>query len=450
MSDNYYDNNNNEYVVNGDNVDEKPVEESSVYSYSYINNEPHEESYRSAHTYDNGGSNNHDNNRKKSGWLGKTIAVAIVFGLIVSGIFVAAVKLTDSDQVISQKVTSYSVEQVTSDYEGISIANDVSDIVDATMPTVVAITNISEREVQTWFWGTQKEQVQGAGSGVIIAKDDSYLYIVTNNHVIEGNIVKLTVTFSDGSIVDAEVKGTNASTDLAIVTVKLSDISSETLSVIKLAVLGDSANTRLGESVIVIGNALGYGQSVTTGCVSALERSVTIDNNTYTLMQVSAAINPGNSGGALMNAKGELIGITSAKYSDTSVEGMGFAIPISDAKPIIEAIIKQETIAEEDRGYLGIYGEDVTEAIANAYNMPIGVYVRGLVEGSAAEKAGIKAGDIITEVNGNPITTFIELQTQLQYCKAGQEIKVVVKTLRNGRYEDVTYNVTLMAKPDEN
>lgn len=390
---------------------------------------------------------------KKGGWFFKTIAIALVFGLVSSGVFVGVIKATKSDAVISNvsnTVTSYTSETISADYEGIKIASDVADIVDATMPTVVAITNVSEREVQTWFWGTQKEQVPSAGSGVIIAKDNNYIYIVTNNHVVEGNIVELTVTFCDGSVVNAEVKGTNASMDLAIVRVRLSDISSKTLSEIKLAVLGNSEDTRLGESVVVIGNALGYGQSVTTGCVSALERSVTIDNNTYTLMQVSAAINPGNSGGALMNAKGELIGITSAKYSDTSVEGMGFAIPISDAKPIIESIIKQEQIAEEERGYLGIYGEDVTESIASIYNMPIGVYVKGFVNNGAAEAAGIKAGDIIQEVNGNKIQTFIELQTALQYCKAGQTITVTVKTLKNGRYEDATYNVTLMVKPEEN
>ncbi|MBQ1871292.1 MAG: trypsin-like peptidase domain-containing protein [Lachnospiraceae bacterium] len=447
MSENYYDGNNNEYVVNGKNVEEKPVQESSVYSYSYINGNPTTDSYTES---SNRASGKSSGGKKGPGWFAKTVIVAIVFGLIVSGIFVGAVKLTGSDEMISKSVTSYSTELLSSDYEGVSIANDVSDIVDATMPTVVAITNVSEREIQTWFWGTQKEQATSAGSGVIIAQDDENLYIVTNNHVIEGNIVELTVTFSDSSVVKAEVKGTNPSTDLAIVTVKKSDVSNETLSTIKIAVLGNSEDTRLGESVIVIGNALGYGQSVTTGCVSALERSVTIENNTYTLMQVSAAINPGNSGGALMNAKGELIGITSAKYSDTKVEGMGFAIPISDAKPIIEAIIKQETIAEEERGYLGIYGEDVTESIASVYNMPVGIYVKGLVEGSAAEKAGIKVGDIIQEINGVKIETFIELQTQLQYCKAGQDITVTVKTLKNGRYEDVTYNVTLMSKPETN
>ena len=288
-------------------------------------------------------------------------------------------------------------------------------------------------------------EATASGSGIIISEDG---YIVTNNHVVEGSI-ELKVTFADKETVKATVKGNDPGTDLAVITVKLSDMKKSTMEAIKVAVIGDSDKCKVGESVIAIGNALGYGQSVTTGVVSAMDRSVTVENISNTLMQTDAAINPGNSGGALLNSKGEVIGINSAKYSDTEVEGIGYAIPISDAQPIIEAIITRETVEESEKGYLGIYGSDITEDFSSVYNMPVGVYISELVRGGAAEKAGLVEGDIITSIEGFEVKTMTELQSQLQYYKAGKEVEIKAQVKEGGKYVEKTFKVKLQ-KNNEN
>lgn len=373
--------------------------------------------------------------------LMKTVAIALVFGLVVSGVFVGVVKVSGIDLGSGSSVVTYKSNDVSSTAEGLAQSEDISGIVESVMPSIVAITNTAETEVQSFF-GNQTETYESAGSGILIGKDDSNIYVVTNNHVVEGTI-DLKVTFSDNETVEAEVKGTDPGSDLAVVKVKLSDLKDSTLNTIKVAVLGDSENCKVGEPVIAIGNALGYGQSVTTGVVSALNRSVTVENYSNTLMQTDAAINPGNSGGALLNSKGEVIGINSAKYSDTSVEGIGYAIPISDAQPIIEAIITREAVEEQQRGYLGIYGTDVTEDFASVYNMPMGIYISGLVEGGAAQKAGLVEGDIITGIEDFDVSTMTELQSQLQYYSAGSEVTIKAQVKKGGEYVEKTFKVTL-------
>ena len=330
------------------------------------------------------------------------------------------------------------------------LATGVSDSVDAVMPSIVAITNVSEAEYPS-FWGNQTYESTSAGSGIIVSQDDTYLYIVTNNHVVNG-ATTLTVTFSDDSTVSAEVKGTDASTDLAVLRVQRESIEEETTGKIKVATLGSSDDLRVGDQSIAIGNALGYGQSVTTGVISALNREVAVSdprsNTNYVaeLIQTEAAINPGNSGGALLNGAGEVIGINSVKYSDTKVEGIGYAIPISTAMPIVEDLISKEKVDESNRAYLGIVGVDVTPDVANTYNMPQGVSVVQVTAGSAAEQAGIHKGDIITAIDGKAISRMEELSMRLQYYKAGETVELTLQRAQNGEYAEQTLSVTLGKK----
>ena len=284
-----------------------------------------------------------------------------------------------------------------------------------------------------------------------MSQDADNLYIATNNHVVEG-ADSLTVAFSDNTTVSAEIKGTDPSTDLAVIRVALSSIDSDTLNTIKVATLGNSDDLKAGQAAIAIGNALGYGQSVTTGVISALNREVAVSdsnsNTNYTaeLIQTSAAINPGNSGGALLNAAGEVIGINSVKYADTEVEGIGYAIPISTAMPIIEDLITKEKVDEADSAYLGIGGVDVTSDVAKTYNMPTGVYVAQVKENSAAEQAGIQKGDIITAFDGKDVSSMEDLSSKLQYYKAGTTVDVTIQRSSNGQYEEQTLSVTLGKK----
>ena len=331
------------------------------------------------------------------------------------------------------------------------VATDVSDIVDEVMPSIVAITNVSQTEYQS-FWGQSKTyESTSCGSGIIVSQDNEYLYVATNNHVVEG-ANSLTVTFANDDTVSAEIKGTDPSTDLAVVKVALSSIKDDTMSAIKVATLGSSDELKVGESCIAIGNALGYGQSVTTGVISALNREVSVSdsssstNYTAELIQTDAAINPGNSGGALLNTAGEVIGINSVKYSDTSVEGIGYAIPMDTAKPIIEELITKEKVDESNSAYLGIAGVDVTSDVAKTYNMPTGFYVAQVMEGAAAEQAGIQKGDIITKFDGKDVTSMEELSSNMQYYAAGTTVDVVIERSSNGQYEEQTISVTLGKK----
>ena len=325
-----------------------------------------------------------------------------------------------------------------------TVTSDVSDIVENTLPSIVSITNMSVQEVQNFFGGISQQESESAGSGIIISQNDSELLVVTNNHVVEGSDT-LTVTFNDGNSVEAQIKGTDSARDLAVVAVPLDKISDDTMNAIKVATLGDSDSLKVGEPAIAIGNALGYGQSVTTGIVSATRR--TIDGFDGEYIQTDAAINPGNSGGALLNANGEVIGINSAKINSSAVEGMGFAIQISDASDVIQNLMNKETrskVSDEERGYLGIKGYDVSEEGAQMYNMPTGVYVKEVMSGGGAEKAGLTKGSIITGFEGSSISGMSSLQEQLQYYKAGEEVTLTVQIPdKNGEYTEKDIKVTL-------
>ena len=325
-----------------------------------------------------------------------------------------------------------------------TVTSDVSDIVENTLPSIVSITNMSVQEVQNFFGGISQQESESAGSGIIISQNDSELLVVTNNHVVEGSDT-LTVTFNDGNSVEAQIKGTDSARDLAVVAVPLDKISDDTMNAIKVATLGDSDSLKVGEPAIAIGNALGYGQSVTTGIVSATGRIIDGFDGEY--IQTDAAINPGNSGGALLNANGEVIGINSAKINSSAVEGMGFAIPISDASDVIQNLMNKETrskVSDEERGYLGIKGYDVSEEGAQMYNMPTGVYVKEVMSGGGAEKAGLTKGSIITGFEGSSISSMSSLQEQLQYYKAGEEVTLTVQIPdKNGEYTEKDIKVTL-------
>lgn len=329
---------------------------------------------------------------------------------------------------------------------------DVSDIVDQVMPSIVSITTIARTQVPSFFFGGMQEyESEGCGSGIIISQDEECLYIATNNHVVEG-AETLTVLFEDDSTVSAQVKGTDPSSDLAVVSVALDDIEADTREEIRTATFGDSGNLKVGQTAIAIGNALGYGQSVTTGVISAIDREVTVTNemdgsaSTNELLQTDAAINPGNSGGALLNLNGEVIGINSVKYAETSVEGMGYAIPVETAIPIIRQLITREVVEGAKSAYLGISGVDVTQAVSDTYQMPQGVYVAQVVEGSGAANAGIMQGDIITRFDGRNIKSSEEMEDLMQYISSGETVEVTIQRAVNGEYVEQTLEVTLGSK----
>ncbi len=399
--------------------------------------------------------------RKPGGFgkqLAKCAALALVFGLVAGGVMTgvnyASGKVLGTTNAGNVQASLTTGDDSTVQPTAISssyVATDVSDIVDEVMPSIVAITNVSQTEYQS-FWGQSKTyESTSCGSGIIVSQDNEYLYVATNNHVVDG-ANSLTVTFANDDTVSAEIKGTDPSTDLAVVKVALSSIKDDTMSAIKVATLGSSDTLKVGESCIAIGNALGYGQSVTTGVISALNREVSVSdsssstNYTAELIQTDAAINPGNSGGALLNTAGEVIGINSVKYSDTSVEGIGYAIPMDTAKPIIEELITKEKVDESNSAYLGIAGVDVTSDVAKTYNMPTGVYVAQVIEGAAAEQAGIQKGDIITKFDGKDVTSMEELSSNMQYYAAGTTVDVVIERSSNGQYEEQTISVTLGKK----
>ena len=326
--------------------------------------------------------------------------------------------------------------------------SDIASIAKNAMPSIVSITNMSVQEVQSFFGGTQQQESTSVGSGIIIGQTDSELLILTNNHVVEGN-EKLTVSFVDNESVEANVKGTDSTKDLAVVAVKISDVKDSTMDEIAVATMGDSSKLEVGEQVIAIGNALGYGQSVTSGIVSATER--TLDGyEGGTLIQTDAAINPGNSGGALLNSNGEVIGINTAKVATDSVEGMGYAIPISDASDTIQNLMNQETktkVSEAEQGYLGIQGVDVSDESAKMYNMPTGVYISDVVKNGGAQQAGLTKGSVITGLEGTTISDMNSLKEQLQYYRVSDKVKVTVQVPgNNGEYTEKTVEVTLGSK----
>ncbi len=382
----------------------------------------------------------------------KLVAAAMAFGVLASVAFQGSNYMLDRSvgKASGGKTETAKVnlaDPVSSrDESGVGQGLDVSDIAANVMPSLVSITNIGVQEMQNLFGQTMAYESQSSGTGIIIGQTDTELLIVTNNHVVNSAQV-LSVGFADETACEAKVKGTDRDRDLAVIAVKMEDISKETREKIRVIELGRSSELQVGEQVIAIGNALGYGQSVTTGIVSALNRQVTVDDSTNTLIQTDAAINPGNSGGALLNRKGQLVGINSAKYSDTSVEGMGYAIPVDDVVGIIEGLmnrtIREEKVPEEKQGFLGITGQDVTLEVSEAYDMPRGIYITSVEEGSAAEKAGLKKGNIIAKFDGASVSSMGELKEQLSYYKEGEEVTFAVWAVENGQYEERTVNVVL-------
>lgn len=422
----------------------------------------------------NPASGSHGKEKKKKGkshpFLKKgasALACGVAFGLAASMVFVGVVKATGVDDTLetiaeadtdstdkadesvlqkeeaketANKIPAANVSQTTG-------AESVAEIAKESMPFTVSITNKGVEEVISMF-GTREYEATSVGSGIIIGQNDKELLIATNNHVVSSS-TELSVCFDDDEdkVVSARVKGTDPNNDLAIVAVNMEDLSDEIKSTIRVAKLGNSDELEVGDQVIAIGNALGYGQSVTTGIVSAKDREVTIENVTAKLIQTDAAINPGNSGGALLNMNGELIGINSSKFASTKVEGMGYAIPISTAQPILEDLMSRQTrdmVDADEQGFLGISCQNVSSDISEMYNIPQGVYVLGTEEGSNAKKAGLQKGDIITKFDKTTVSRVEELKSALQYYKAGEQVEVTLERAgKNGGYEEMTVTVTL-------
>lgn len=327
--------------------------------------------------------------------------------------------------------------------------NDISDIVEAVMPSVVAISGTSEVTYSSWFGPTQTYEAESSGSGIIVGENDEEYFIVTNNHVVEGTKA-LSIKFIDDTTAEAIIKGTDPDFDIGIVAVKKADLKQETKDKILIATLGDSDKLKVGQGVVAIGNALGYGQSVTVGYISALNREVQVDQlTTKNLLQTDAAINPGNSGGALINMNGEVIGINSAKYSSTEVEGMGYAIPISTVLDIIENLSNRETrepVEEGKEGYLGIQGQNIDANTAQLYAMPEGVYIYKILEGGGAAASDLQERDIITRMDAQRIRNMEELKGQLAFYKAGETVTITVERLVDNQYKEMDISVTLVTK----
>lgn len=386
---------------------------------------------------------------------GMVVAMALVFGLIAGGtmygVNAAANRLYSQNHISQTDTTEASTSESSS---------GVAQVADNAMPSVVTISTMSVEEMRSFFGGTQQYEVEGAGTGVIIGENDTELLIATNNHVVEG-ANSLSVGFIDESTVSAEIKGTDAENDLAVISVKLSDISTDTMNQIKIASIGDSDELQLGEQVVAIGNALGYGQSVTSGYVSALNRDLSLTDesgntiNSTGLIQTDAAINPGNSGGALLNMNGELIGINEAKSgttsSGTTVDNIGFAIPINKAQESLQNLMNQETrekVSGDQASYIGIQGASVSSDEQEKFSIPAGVVVASVVEDGPAAQAGIQEGDIITELDGRSVSSIEGLQDTLQYYAAGETVDIVVQRADNGSYQEQTLSITLGSAQD--
>ena len=438
--------------------------------YSYYNpNETEGNTSNGTTFYNNGQSDDGKTPKKKKEHkkMPKAVAVtglALMFGVVSSATFLTTnyvgtkvLKLGTTQKSTSTTSTTAVTSNASLTKTSSVVTSDVSSVVENVMPSIVSITNMSVQEVQNFFGGTSKQESESAGTGIIISQNDSELLVVTNNHVVAGSDT-LTVTFADGNSVEANIKGTDSEYDVAVVAVPLDSISEDTKKAISVATLGNSTELKVGEPAIAIGNALGYGQSVTTGVISALNRSVSETNETtgettessVKLIQTDAAINPGNSGGALVNASGEVVGINSSKLVGDSVEGVGYAIPISDVSDLIENLMNQETktkVAEADQGAIGIKGMSVSTEYSQQLNMPEGVYVSEVTKGGGAEKAGMTRGCIITGINGTTVSSMDDLQEQLQYYAKGDEVELTIQVPQsNGEYEEQSVTVTLGAK----
>lgn len=389
--------------------------------------------------------------KKKGGkgrryWL-KLAGSAVAFGLV-AGLVMQGVNYGFSKAGIGSGGTQIATTKTVSSSGSSSSSDDLSEVSENVMPSIVSITGKFETTSQGWFGQQQSSETEGVGSGIIIGKESGKLLIVTNNHVVE-DAKSLSVGFVDGESASATIRGTDSDADLAVVEVKTSDMKSSTQKKIAIITLGDSDSLKTGERAIAIGNALGYGQSVTGGYISAKEREVQLTDTTMTLIQTDAAINPGNSGGALLNSKGELIGINTVKYASEDVEGMGYAIPINTAKPIINSLIKNEAVKESEQAYLGVSGQTIDSSMASQFDMPSGVYVQQVVKGSPAQTAGISAGDVIVKFDGRTVSAMDGLKDRISNMKAGKSVKVVVKRQNQmGTYVSKTLTVTLGKKSD--
>lgn len=379
----------------------------------------------------------------------KLIAGAAIFGIVAGSTF-QGVELISRNTWKTQEETSpdasvkLNTTNVLADSKGTG-TEDVANIAEQVLPSIVAIDVTSQTTNQTLF-GPQTSKQTGSGSGIIIAEKNGKMYIATNNHVVEG-ATDVKILFCDDTTAEATVKGTDSSTDLAVVEVDMSKLSADTNKKVKIATLGDSDATKVGERAIAIGNALGNGTSVTVGYVSAKDREIGAeDSASVKLIQTDAAINPGNSGGALVNSRGEVIAINSAKFASEEIEGMGFAIPMKTAEPVLEELMNQETVEQSERAYLGISGQDVTSVYSKNYGMPEGIYVAEVSSGSPAQQAGLKKGYIITALNGKETKTMEQLQERLAGCRAGDKGKITVKVSDNGSYTEKEFSVTFGKK----
>lgn len=402
--------------------------------------------------------------KKKNGFGMKAlgvVAAAVVFGLVAGAVFqgvrYGTDKVLNKNSVVSESKTDKSADASTENSapqlkqassDATSTVYDVAAVAKKVMPSIVSITGTYVTTYDYWFNSYQQEST-GAGSGIIIGKDDQYLYLATNYHVVQ-NAKSLSVTFVDDKSADAVVKGYVENNDIAVVTVKLSDISDDTLNEIKEIQVGSSEDLAVGDPCVAIGNALGYGQSVTVGYISALNREISASDETVKVLQTDAAINPGNSGGALVNMQGELIGINTAKYSDTSVEGMGYALPISDVQELINDLIAGKDVSNDGttsgQAYLGISAQTITKQYSQLLNMPEGVYISSVEQGSAAEECGLQSGDIICSLDGEDIADMETFHDKIVACNPGDKVTIVYYRNNNGNYEKQTATATLKAK----
>ena len=428
-------------------------------SYGYVNNEDNNNEGRNEET-----GRKNSRARRKGSVFKRVVgisAAALLFGTVAGGTMFGVNNLatnliqTEEETVAhSKKASEVSTVELKEASTAVTTANsssptvaDVSPIVESAMPSVVAIKGTTSVEAYSWFGEDQSYDAASSGSGIIIGKNDTELLIVTNNHVVE-DTKDLSVVFIDNEEVKAAIKGRDSDNDIAIIAVKLADIKPETIEKIAVAQMGDSDELKVGQGVVAIGNALGYGQSVTVGYVSALDREVTTkDSSIKNLLQTDAAINPGNSGGALLNMSGEVIGINTAKYASTEVEGMGYAIPISKVKDIIADLSSKETrsdkVDEAKQGYLGIQGKNIGEEVAEAYDMPRGVYVYKIVENSSAANSDLREKDIITKIDAQSVKSMEDLKDILSYYQSGEKIKLTVQRLNDSTYEEKEIEITL-------
>ena len=409
--------------------------------------------------------------RKKNSWARKAAgitAAAVLFGTVAGGVMtgvnyvgarltgladITATAPAETEGTTTAQVPETSAASNNGSTTAVSTVTDVSSIAEKAMPSLVAINDTMTVEQNNFFGMPQTYQAQSSGSGIIVGQNDTELLIATNNHVVSG-ATDMKVTFTDSTQVAAAVKGTDSATDLAIIAVKLSDIPSDTMSKIKVATLGNSDNVKVGQQVIAIGNALGYGQSLTVGYISALDREITDENGIqHTYIQTDVAINPGNSGGALLDLNGNVIGINAAKNASTEVEGMGFAIPISKAQEILNNLMTKKTreaVDESAQGYLGIQGTNIDANASKEYGMPVGIYVYKIVEGGAAANSDLKEKDIITKFDGQSVTNMEELKQMLTYYEGGSTVSLTVQSLVNGSYVEHEVQITLGTKPASN